>query len=151
MSGFIRLSALIGTNPLGMLASFGLLRLVASWDPEAKLSFVMEDDWIAVLHTATYATLEALIFHLTEWVESDRLDGLLDWADDVRLPPKVYQEILTRTINGNNREIADFISAIAADGAVDRQKGLIKPSAFYMVSGQQSFWAAPRIFLPQLD
>jgi hypothetical protein len=34
--------------------------------------------------------------------------------------------------------LARFLVAFAADGAVDAQKGLIKPSSFYMVSGQQS-------------
>jgi hypothetical protein len=139
MSGLIRLPALIGTHPLGALASFGLLRLVESWDLKAKLNFVMEDDWIAVLRTESHGTLEELISHLTEWLESDHLDGILDWAEDVRVEPREYREILSKMIDKDQREIADFVSAIAADGAVDGQKGCIKPSLFYMASGQQSF------------
>jgi hypothetical protein len=144
MSGLIRLPALIGTHPLGALASFGLLRLAESWDPEAKLSFVMEDDWIATLRTETHSTLEELIFRLTEWLESEHLDRLLDWAEDVRVPPDEYRKILTRMIDKNQRGIVDFVSAIAADGAVDGQKGYIKPSLFYMASGQQSFLGGAR-------
>ncbi len=88
--------------------------------------------------------LEKLISRLAEWLGSDRLDRSLDWAEDVRVPPQEYPEILARIIEKNQREIADFVSSIAADGAVDGQKEHIKPSLFYMASGQQSFLARAR-------
>jgi hypothetical protein len=136
----IRLSALIGSHPLGALAAFGLLRLTnAAWDDQAKLRFEMEDDWIAVLETSAFGSADLLIARLSEWVTSSDPDRVLGWADDVRVSVDDYRRHLANALRGDDRYLADFLTTIATDGAVDKQKQLVKPSAFYMVSGQQSF------------
>lgn len=139
MSHTISLPALMGSHPLGALASFGLLRLATEWDPQAQLSFDMQDDWVARLHSEELSTAELLIEKLSAWVSSDVLDRLLEWAEDVRVPPKEYRKLLEQATGDDDHYFAAFLSAIACDGAVDGQKGLVKPSAFYMVSGQQTF------------
>ena len=139
MSHTISLPALMGSHPLGALASFGLLRLATEWDPQAQLSFEMQDDWVARLHSEKLSTAELLIEKLSAWVSSDVLDRLLEWAEDVRVPPKEYRKLLEQATGDDDHYFAAFLSAIACDGAVDGQKGLVKPSAFYMVSGQQTF------------
>lgn len=139
MSHTISLPALMGSHPLGALASFGLLRLATEWDPQAQLSFEMQDDWVARLHSEELSTAELLIEKLSAWVSSDVLDRLLEWAEDVRVPPKEYRKLLEQATGDDDHYFAAFLSAIACDGAVDGQKGLVKPSAFYMVSGQQTF------------
>lgn len=136
----IRLPALIGSHPLGALAAFGLLRLTnATWDTHAKLRFEMEDDWIAILETNVFGSADALIARLGEWAMSSEIDRALGWADDVRVSVDDYRQYLARALHDDDRYWADFLSTIATDGAVDKQKQLVKPSAFYMVSGQQSF------------
>lgn len=136
----IRLPALIGSHPLAALAAFGLLRLTNSvWDAQARLRFEMEDDWIAVLDTDVFGSANALIERLGEWATSSELDRVLGWAEDVRVSVTEYRRHLGAALRDDDWCWADFLSAIATDGAVDRQKQLVKPSAFYMVSGQQSF------------
>lgn len=149
MSANIHLPALLGSHPLGALASFGLLRLVNEWDANSKLGFTMEDDWIAVLQTGQFDSIASLIQRLTEWVDSNTLDRILGWADDVRVTQPEYQRLLGSALNDGDLQLATFLSALVADGAVDAQKGLVKPSAFYMVSGQQSFLAGMREIVKQ--
>ena len=136
----IRLPALIGSHPLGALAAFGLLRLTnTTWDDQAKVRFEMEDDWIALLDTSAFGSVDELIARLSEQVTSSDLDRALGWADDVRVSFDDYRRYLGSALRDDDRYWADFLTAIATDGAVDKQKQLVKPSAFYMVSGQQSF------------
>jgi hypothetical protein len=150
MKTLIRLPALIGSHPLSALSSFGLLRLISQWDFQAKLSFTLEDDWIASVETSEFDSSSALIEALAKWAKSQALDQMLSWADDVRVAPSDYQRVLGSAIDDGNLVLANFLSAIVADGSVDAQKGLVKPSALYMVSGQQSFLGGMREILLQV-
>ncbi|WP_257386366.1 type I-G CRISPR-associated protein, Cas3-extension family [Tahibacter caeni] len=141
--------ALLGSHPLGALASFGLLRLVAASDPGARLHFTLTDDWVAVLGSTRYATLDALIEHLSEWAISAPLDRIFGWADDVRMPSPQYRALLDDAVAHGDSDLVAFLCAFAADGAIDGSKKQIKPSAFYMVSGQQSFLGGARNILSQ--
>jgi hypothetical protein len=138
MSTIIPLPGLLGSHPLAALASFGLLQTVSAWDPSARLSFALRDEWQAQLHSDVFADADALIAKLAEWQASDALNGWFNWADDVRVPPDDYRAALTTALAANDLPKAAWLRALAALGAVDRQKGLVKPTAFYMVSGQQS-------------
>lgn len=144
MSEPLHLPALLGSHPLGALASFGLLRLVSEWDSSARLAFEMKDDWIASLRSDRFQSIDALITELASWSASDALDKVSKWADDVRISPKDYRKVIADTLEANDLQTAMFIGAIAADGAIDAQKGLVKPGALYMVSGQQSFLGGAR-------
>lgn len=144
-----KLNGLLGSHPLGALASFGLLRLLSDKDPTATLCFEMEDDWIARISSSSIDGEDALVSNLVHWINSDELIAATDWADDVRVEPSVYRDLLRRTMDGGPRARLDIMSALVADGAQDAQKGLIKPSAFYMVSGQQSFLGGVREVLAQ--
>lgn len=134
-----RLPALIGSNPLGALAAFGLLRLLSEDDPNARLSFVEADDWLACIHTERHPQLDDLL----AWLHQQQ-GGALPWlelwpGDDLRIQAQTFREWQSEHLN--DAALQPWLSALAADGAVDRQKGLIKPSAFYMVSGQMNFIA----------
>jgi hypothetical protein len=141
------LSGLIGSNPLGALASFGLLRLVSTVDPRARLGFVMRDDWVSYIESTTVTNEAQLIGTLTNWLEADDLDRALNWADDARVEPDVYRRALRDALATKDAVRFDFLGSLVADGAVDTQKHLVKPSAFYMVSGQQSFLGGLRDIL----
>lgn len=139
MTTRILLPALLGSHPLGALASFGLLRLTTEWDSSTRLAFALQDDWVAVLETSDLPSIDTVISKLAEWIASKEVDRTLQWADDVRVTRSEYQHVLVSALSKNDLVLAQFLGAMAADGAVDKQKGLIKPCSFYMVSGQQSF------------
>jgi hypothetical protein len=53
----------------------------------------------------------------------------------------MFQQVLHDAVLGEpgNAELAAFFVGLAAGGAEDNSKHLVKPSPFYMASGQQSF------------
>ncbi len=137
----IELTALIGSHPLGALAAFGLLRLISTGDRTARLSFSEQDDWIAMID-ARFASVDELLTFLAEW-SSKEVPKVLELfgEDDVRVSPPKFRELLRATLSdgAEGLSIASFLVALAADGAEDQTKHLVKPSPFYMASGQQSF------------
>ena len=141
------LPGLIGSNPLGALASFGLLRLVSSVDPCARLGFIMRDDWVSYIESTTLTNKVELIGSLKDWLRAEDLDRALNWADDARVEPDVYRTVLRDALDAGDPVRCGFLCSLVADGAVDTQKHLVKPSAFYMVSGQQSFLGGLRDIL----
>jgi len=147
MAERIRLPALIGSHPLAVLAAFGLLRLAADRDKTARLGFMMEDDWVAFIEISHADSIEALVHKLGEWIRSKIVDHAIGWAEDVRVAPDEYRRVLADALASGDLQLAHFLGALAADGAIDARKGLIKPSAFYMVSGQQSFLGGMREIL----
>lgn len=167
----IKLDALTGSHPLGALASFGLLRVLAQSGVVARLWFEEVDDWVARVDSP-FTSPDELIKSLTEWIQNPR-EELLAWTgdDDVRVPESMYREVVgaqLRALDEKRARVAAkassdkganghdlnadlehlaFLSALAAEGARDKSKGLIKPTAFYMASGQQSFCATLRELL----
>jgi hypothetical protein len=143
----IELTALLGSTPLGALASFGLLRVLAHEDDATRLHFVERDDFVAVLDTK-FGSVDEIAAHLTAWVAARDIRSL-GFADDedVRIAPTTYNAMLRDAVGGTSVEAlerASFLAALAADGAEDNSKHLVKPSPFYMASGQQSFLDAMR-------
>jgi hypothetical protein len=137
----IELSGLIGSHPLGALASFGLLRVLAEQDSTARLSFVERDDWIAVLDSRL-GSGEELLALLKTWIAARAPAVLGSFGDDdVRVAPSLFQATLSEALFAPtpNDELASFLVGLAADGAEDQSKHMVKPSPFYMASGQQSF------------
>jgi len=137
----IELNGLVGSHPLGALSSFGLLRVLAEQDPRARLSFVERDDWVAVLDS-TLGSGDALLASLKSWIAS-RSPAVLGafGENDVRVPPSQFQTTLSEALFGaaTDEELAEFLVGLAAAGAEDQSKHMVKPSPFYMASGQQSF------------
>ena len=136
----IELTGLIGSHPLGALASFGLLHVVSRVDPKARLCFVERDDWICALDSTLVA--DELLALLGTWTESGASSVLRAFGDnDVRVAPSIFHEMVrgALAVATPDHELAAFLIALAADGAEDNTKHLVKPSPFYMASGQQSF------------
>jgi len=143
------LNALLGSHPLGALASFGLLRLISANDPTARLAFELQDDWIARIESDVFHSEDELSSMLVDWIDSSELTEATGWADDVRVEPDIYRTSLRQALVHGPRVQLEMMSTLVADGARDSQKGLVKPSAFYMVSGQQSFLGGLREILAQ--
>ncbi|MGD0955013.1 MAG: hypothetical protein ABR985_21950 [Methanotrichaceae archaeon] len=139
----IRLTGLIGSNPLGALAAFGLLR-VCSEIPElseAKLYWTQEYDWTAVLRIPDGIGKPELLEKLVARQSERKLDTF-NWAKDIRVKPGDYHKrlvILAEEATLNDRTDADYFTAFGSEMVVDGSKGLVKPTAMHMTSGQQKF------------
>ncbi len=135
----IELTGLIGSNPLGALASFGLLRVLSTGGAKARLSFVERDDWIAVLES-DHASIEELAAFLTCWMRERSVNDFA-WTNrkDLRVLPEEFRRALCGAIASDDVHLTSFLTSFAADGSVDKSKGLVKPTRFFMASGQQSF------------
>jgi hypothetical protein len=142
MSHTIETAALIGSNPLGFLAALGLLKSLSAINPSTRLRFLMRDDWVAEFSGTPFSNQSELLDWLRNWIEAKEQDQRIDWADDLRVSVAEHRELLTDALQRSQDPALEVISTQIADGAVDKSKGLVKPTLFYMVSGQQSFLAS---------
>lgn len=139
----IELTGLTGSSPIGALAAFGLLRLCSEIEEltHVKLGWRRRDDWFAVLSVPENITKDALVVLLGEHLAKQSTD-VFAWSEDVRVTQDSYQEILQKSVveaSVGNRRLCDYLAAFASEMAVDNAKGLVKPTLFYMTSGQQKF------------
>lgn len=139
----IELSGLTGSSPIGALAAFGLLRLCAEIPAlkEARLAWRREDDWIAVLEVSDAIDRDSLPGLLRDHLRQQSCQ-VFAWADDIRVQKSDYCQVLQQSLSDAssvNRRSCDYLAAFASEMAVDNAKGLVKPTAFYMTSGQQKF------------
>lgn len=139
----IILSGLIGSNPLGALAAFGLLR-VCNEIPTlqgARLGWTWEHDWTAVLSTPEEIQGDELILLLSARQQRRPLD-IFSWSDDLKVEPKEYHDLLVHYAEAatvHNRLDADYIAAFGSDIVTARSTGNVKPTAFHMTAGRQKF------------
>src|SRR5690606_15383340 len=146
MANRLVLSGLIASNPLGALAAYGVLRVLDERCRSARVCFELRDDWIAVLEQSDFASVDQLVQWLSDWIAT-RETPELEWAEDVRVPPEQFREKLS---NVGSRLEGLFLAAMAAEGGVDKNKHLIKPSPLYMASGQMTFFGGLRSILADL-
>lgn len=136
----IELPGLIGSHPLGALAAFGLLRVLGERDANARLLFVERDDWVAAIET-TMAAADEITRYLDDWIIHRAPKVLACFGDeDVRVLPDRFHGVLRSSVIGEaqDAELTSFLVGLAADGAEDNSKHLVKPSPFYMASGKQN-------------
>ncbi len=138
------LTGLVGSNPLGALAAFGLLR-VCGEIPElacARLAWRMEDDWLAVLEVPVCIEENQLLELIVKWQQGWSTD-VIDWSDDIRSEPPQYKQRLVeyaKRASQGDRHLADFFTAFGSESVTDQTKErLVKPTAFHMTSGNQKF------------
>lgn len=139
----LELSGLVGSSPIGALAAFGLLR-ICSEIPElrdARLSWVSRDDWVAALLVTQKNGQDDLVDRLVKYLSARQMD-VFNWSKDIRVAPddfraRLIDKAMSSTVS--ERTEADYFSAFGSEMVVDGSKGLVKPTAFYMTSGQQKF------------
>jgi hypothetical protein len=150
----IELNGLDGSNPLGFLASLGLLRVI----PGAKLGFCEDGSYRAFvdgigmsesdLATFITADAEAAANECSPWrftytKSASKKQGPQKVAD-LKPPPDEFKKFLVTCIeawlNGND-EAAAYAAAYATDIAVDG-KGNTKPTAFHFTAANQTFLGA---------
>lgn len=137
-------SGLDGADPLGFLAAVGLLRIVSGRDTGARLHWVQDGPWMAVLTTSKEEVVHLLVDDVERW---RRGHGALDFAvdadrkiEDLKHPPEEFRALM-REVREDD-EAASFVAAYATGVAVDRSGKQSKPTAFHFTAGQQRFLAA---------
>ncbi|MFZ2471373.1 MAG: hypothetical protein WAW52_05450 [Methanothrix sp.] len=137
------LPGLIGSNPLGAMAAFGLLRVCSEIQTLAGacLHWTWEQDWRAVLRTPESISRDELIEHLVQHQKERSMDAF-NWSDDIKIAPKDYRvQMLNHVTNAtlHNRLNADYFAAYGSEIITDRSKGNVKPTAWHMTAGRQKF------------
>lgn len=140
----IVLTGLKGSHPLGALAAFGLLRCCAEMPDEIynpRLHWQFKDDWLAVLTTDDSVTpddlVSLLVKRMSKWEQ--RLE--FTWADDIKRSSETFADKAKEAVSAaapNNRGSADFFAAYGCE--LKERDGKLIPTAFHMLSGQQTFF-----------
>lgn len=143
-----------GSNPLGFLASLGLLRVV----PGAKLGFTDDGSFRAVVDVPDKTESE-LAAHIAADAEA-AVNAYAPWrftytkpatkkqgpqkVADLKPPPDDFKRFLATCIGAwltGNDEAASYAAAYGTDVAVDN-KGNTKPTAFHFTAANQTFLGA---------
>ncbi len=138
----IELAGLTGSSPIGIMAALGVLRIASSklYQYRPKIYWREQDDWVPVLVTDIEIECESLVSSIYAHLEQEKKDFFDD--DDIRMKPEVFVEKAAKILYSSTYSIrtkADFWAAFGSELAIDKSKGLIKPTDFYMASGQQKF------------
>jgi hypothetical protein len=139
----ILISGLSGSNPLGALAAFGLLRCCEGLPAAgpSRLSWEKGADWFPVLTTDKPLAAEGLVAALADRQGGRATGPELHWADTIKTSPEKFQAAARQALGeaaAGRREFADFLAAFACDLATG-EDGELEPTAFYMTSGRQEF------------
>lgn len=159
----LHLSGLSGSTPLGAMAAFGLLRILAREKPfgDVWLSWSHTGDWIPRLHCQQSFSLD----QLTEFFidrQSERIRNVFPeaWCDDIKSAPEdfrrlgksVYECFHDDTDLSQATELAAFLSAYGSEVIRDKKaKPEVKPTAFHMTAGQQRFLKSAKDIADSLD
>ncbi len=144
------LTGLSGSSPIGVMASYGLLRLcsqIAGLDG-ARLSWkrkteenVFLDDPVAELTVPEAVDWAGFVNKVSQHIQ-EKDTSYFSWGEDVRVNTDLFREMLIshfRKSEGNNHEWVDVLSSLGSEIVRDGSKGLVKPSPFYMTAGKQKF------------
>lgn len=154
----IPLTGLTGSNPLGAMAAFGLLRILSLDEQHAgtRLSWTFTTDWHAVLHSNTLDA-ESLVEWLLEFQAGRADSDFLEWNRDIKVQPDMFRDhllnarsrLIESTISERSSatERCDFLAAFGSESVLQKGgsgKGCVKPTAFHMSAGKQMFLDAVR-------
>ncbi|MCL5881411.1 MAG: hypothetical protein M1592_02365 [Candidatus Thermoplasmatota archaeon] len=138
----LELSGIIGSTPIGFMAALGIIRICTMDDRAgtARISWKQNDDWVAVLNTDAGLSEDDLISSIFSFMQAEKQSFF--HMDDVRMEPDKFKGYALELINSATysvRSKADYWTAFGTELIVDKSKGLIKPSSFYMSTGKQKF------------
>ncbi len=160
----LALAGLSGTNPLGAMAAFGLLRILANEDPfgPAKLAWDFDVDWHPRLHLEKTCKLDQVIDFLIDRQPTRTKAPFLSWNDDIKSSPEVFRD-LWEAVRRNydcqddgeaeeTAETATFLAAFGSEAVKDKKaRPDVKPTAFHMTAGQQRFLKSVKEVADSLD
>lgn len=155
------MTGLDGTNPLGFLASVGLLRVAAMRFEAARLGFLDDGSYRPFL--------EGIALPLEDIVADDAAAGAgaQPWrlsygkvekrgekmVEDLKAPPDAFRTFLLAGIDlwlKGNPEAVAFAAAFGTSTAVDG-KGNTKPTAFHFTAANQQFLGAMEATRARVD
>jgi hypothetical protein len=153
----IVLNGLEGSNPIGALASFGLLRMSSRINEMkgTRLGWKIRngrdsptDEALAVLDVPDPINEEKLIELIYNSVQGHYDENIFGWdkRGDKKTNSKNFKsriEELNENASSDEREEIDYFSAYGSEVATD-EDGNIKKTLFYMISGQQTFFITTR-------
>lgn len=147
----LQFPGLSGSNPLGAMAAFGLMRILSVEQPfgEPKLAWSFASDWIPELHLERTCKPEQLIEFLINR-QPERCNSLFreGWRDDIKCAPDVFRELWETVLRqyktdsdlSSASEAAAFLAAFGSEFIKDKKaKADVKPTGFHMTAGQQRF------------
>ena len=146
------LKGLKGSNPLGFMASVGLLRLVGQHGA-ARLGFDERGEfcaWIECGASLDIADIVATDASMAEGPQPWRLEydktekGGIKKVADLKAPPEEFAQFLGTAVRqwvDGRAERADYAAAFGTDVAVDG-KGNTKPTALHFTAANQQFIGA---------
>lgn len=147
------IKGLNGSNPLGFMASVGLLRLLGGKDGSMRLGFTEDGTfqaWLESNSTLDIADIPALVAG-----DAASSSGPQPWrlqyektekkstkvVSDLKAPPEKFSEFLVSAIRewlGGLSERADYAAAYGTDNALDGN-GNTKPTALHFTAANQQF------------
>jgi hypothetical protein len=145
------LPGLNGANPLGFMASLGLLRLLASERPGDGLGFLADGSFHAFVEGPAAADLAALVERDAStpcgaqswWLEYGKHEKRGEkTVADLKAPPHVFRGFLDRCLrrwSEGDDAAAAYAAAFGTDAIVDKSKGNTKPTAFHFTAANQQF------------
>ena len=149
----LQLTGISGSKPIGAMAAFGLLRVVANERPfgNVRLSWRFASDWRPVLHTEQAICLESLIEFLIDR-QPRRTDArFLQWNDDIKCMPEEFLDQLVQVTSEADEEACLFFAAYGCEAITAKSTPDVKPTAFHMTAGQQKFLKSARELSALLD
>jgi hypothetical protein len=144
------LSGWSGANPLGFMASLGLLRLLSQRSSTARIGFLSDGSFHPFVELPAIEDLPALVAEDAA-LAGRRNDWLLEYEKlekkgarvvaDLKAPPHAFETFVDRCIelwsNGDG-EAAAFAASFGTTVALDG-KGNTKPTAFHFTAANQEF------------
>ncbi len=148
----IRLTGITGSSPLGVLALYGILRLCQEipdlegarvfWQQKTTDGYFL-DEPLAEIVIPGEVDGAALVGILANHIKEKKSE-YFEWSDDydVRVQQDVFRDMIIKYLANSgwkDRSWVDWLAAFGSEVIVDRSKKLVKPTLFYMTSGQQKF------------
>lgn len=143
-----------GSNPLGFMASVGLLRLLNAQDTLARLGFTQDGAFHAsiecnptlddILGIVAKDVEEAANLHPWRLEYEKREKKGIKLVADLKAPPEQFSKFLNSSIDdwlAGRPEQAEYAAAYGTDVARDNN-GNTKPTAFHFTAANQQFLGA---------
>ena len=139
------LTGLEGTNPLGFLAALGVQVAFASepeqprlwWSDDVVPHAIVDEDF-TIARTARQAMKVFRQWKDSPAINPRRPDGsAMPKGDELKLTPDDMRVYLSLAEQGDSA--STFVTALVAEGSLDRKGDVAKPSDFYFTAGQQKF------------
>lgn len=148
------LKGLNGSNPLGFMASVGLLRLLEGQDGSVRLGFTEDGTfqaWMESNSTLDIANISALVARdaassagpqpwRLEYEKTEKKGT--EVVADLKAPSEQFSKFLVSAIHewiAGKSEQADYAAAYGTDVACDLKGNNTKPTAFHFTAANQQF------------